>query len=88
MLKEYNSKPTTVLACRIEEGGTIAKLKKTDMYEYKHKGKGATTTLLQFTASKEPAEGDYIMQFRKGEYYHHPEDVFNSMYITKGMTIL
>lgn len=89
MLREYNSKPCTILACMIEDTGTVTKIEDAEgTWEYKHKGKGASTTLMVFQASKEPVPGDYIIQHSKTDIYHCPADVFASKYAVKGAMIL
>jgi len=88
MLREYNSKPSTVLACMIEDTGTVTKVPKEEgTYLYQNKGKGASTTRMKFKASKKPVAGDYIIQHNKEDVYHCTADVFASKYSIKGMVI-
>lgn len=91
MLREYTSKQVTVLACKIEEGGEVIKLSKEKgdkgRYEYKHKGSGASTTRLEFDASKLPAVGDFIIHESKTDVYHIPADLMAKKYNVKGMYI-
>ena len=79
MLREYSSKPSKVLAEIIVEEGTLTELKK-GTYEYKHKGAGASSTLLVFTANKKPVVGDAIIWQSKKDIYHCPKDVFDGKY--------
>lgn len=89
MLKEYISKPCTILACMIEDTGTVTKIKDAEgAWEYKNKGKGATRILMQFQASKKPVPGDFIIQHSKTDIYHCTADVFAAKYVVKGMVIM
>ena len=89
MLREYVSKPSTVLACIITDKGTLTK-KKAGEYEYKEKGKGASTTLLLFATSpkQEPEVGDAIIFLDKEDIYLCKAGVFHGKYNHKGMEIL
>jgi hypothetical protein len=92
MLKEYDSRPCTVLACLIEETGVVTKLKEKDKssfkYKYTHKGRGASTTLLEFNAPEKPEVGDYIIMASKTDVYHCDAKLFAKKYTRKGMSIL
>lgn len=88
MLREYNTIQKTILACVIEEDGELKELKK-GQWEYRHKGKGATTTLLIFSVSvgKKPKVGDAIIFLDKNDICHCKKSVFDSKYQRLGMTI-
>lgn len=89
MLKSYDSRPCTVLACEIEEQGEISKTKgkaKSYTYSCKHKATGINT-LLVFGASEEPKVGDFIIQTSKADIEHCPRDVFEKKYTIARMLI-
>lgn len=95
MLREYTSKPCTVLACMIEDAGEVTEVKgKESTFQYKHKGKGAVSTLMVFTAAPDEdgdyliQPGDYIIQVSKTDIYHCPADVFKMKYSVQGSVIL
>lgn len=89
MLREYVSKPQAILACIITEKGILTK-KKSGEYEYKEKGKGASTTLLLFAvpSKQTPEIGDFIMYADKEDVYLCKADLFHAKYNHKGMEIL
>lgn len=89
MLRQYNSIPKTVLACMIEDTGTVTKIKAGE-YKYEHKGKGASMTLLVFQTSpkQEPKTGDFIMYENRDDIYLCPADVFHGKYRIQGGQIL
>jgi hypothetical protein len=82
MLREYDTRPKVVLACLIEETGEIKKVS-TGKYKYTHKGKGAVSTCLEFTVSKKPVPGDYIIYLSKDDCYHCTKEVFESKYMPR-----
>jgi len=84
VLREYTSVPQKVLACKIEEDGTLKKVDKE--WEYMHKTK-AITSKMRFSASKEPKPGDYIIQQSKTDVYCCPADVFDMKYKPTGVRI-
>ena len=88
MLREYTSIPQTVLACMIEDAGTVTKIKAGE-YKYTHKGRGASTTLLTFATSPKqtPKAGDFIIQHSKTDTYLCPKDVFEAKYKGQSMVI-
>ena len=88
MLREYTSKPCKVLACMIEDTGTVTKVKDGE-YKYKHKGRGASSTLLTFATSPKqvPKPGDYIIQWSKQDVYCCDADTFKKKYSVEGMVI-
>jgi len=85
MIKEYTTKPCTILACCIEKEGTVTK--KDDKFVYECKGKGAVRTKLTFTATTKPKVGDYIIQLDKEDIYLCKREVFLKKYKVKGMVI-
>jgi hypothetical protein len=88
MLRNYTSKQVNVLACLIEETGTVTKIEDGE-YKYEHKGRGAITTVLIFAVSNKqnPQAGDYIIQLSKEDIYLCPADVFKEKYVVTGMVI-
>lgn len=88
MLREYQSKPVSVLACMIEDTGIVTK-KKAGEYEYTHKGRGASTTLLVFSASEKqvPEVGDFIIKLSDEDIYLCKAGVFCEKYNVRGMYI-
>jgi len=88
MLREYTTRPLTVLACIVEKEGEVTKVKdKEGLYQYKHKGKGAITTLLTFTATAPVEPGDAIIMVSDTDISHCPWDVFQAKYNVQGMQI-
>lgn len=88
MLREYTSKPCTVLACEMIEEGDV-KDKGKGVWRYTHKGRGASTTMLDFSVSKdqEPEAGDFIIKLSKTDIYLCKAEVFHAKYGVKGMVI-
>jgi len=89
MLRSYTSRPTTVMACMIEEDGKTEKVK-AGIYRYTHKGRGAASTLLEFTVGakqKAPVAGDFIIRLDKEDIYLCGREVFLKKYEVKGMVI-
>lgn len=89
MLKEYTTKPQTVLACKMEESGEIKKVK-TGVYRYTHRGRGAATTMLEFTiGAKQPAPviGDFVIHLAKDDIYGCEALKFRDKYTVQGMKI-
>lgn len=91
MLREYASRPSKVLACRISEEGALSKLvqdgKETGKFRYTEKNKGLALQLDFEAGGHEPAVGGYIIQQSKKDVCYCPEDVFNQKYSIQGMTI-
>jgi len=86
MLKEYSSKPCTVLACEILEEGKVEG-SKAKGYTYTCKGVHGITTLMKFEATVKPEVGDFIIELSKNDVYHCPKDVFEKKYSTTRMLI-
>jgi len=89
MLKDYTTKPMTVLACEITEAGKIEKIK-TGVYKYTERGRGAASTLLEFTKGakqKEPKVGDFIIRLKKDDIYLCDRETFLKKYACEGMKI-
>jgi hypothetical protein len=72
----------------IEDTGTVTKVKDGE-YKYKHKGRGASSTLLTFATSPKqvPKPGDYIIQWSKQDVYCCDADTFKKKYSVEGMVI-
>jgi len=86
MLREYTTRPCTVLACIVEKEGEVTKLKD-GKFQYKHKGKGAITTLLTFTATAPVEPGDAIIMQSEEDIYHCPWTLFQEKYNVQAMQI-
>lgn len=87
MLKEYTSIPQKRLACQIEEGGNLEKIKE-GVARYTNKV-GAIQELMEFTYSEnqKPEVGDYIVQADKRDVYLVKKDLFEKTYRSTGFRL-
>lgn len=89
MLKEYETRSVSILACEILEGGKLSQVKGSkDRYKYEHKGKGGILTILEFDGNgHEPEAGDFIIQRTKDDVYLCPMEAFHEKYRQKGFSL-
>lgn len=87
MLKEYTSIPQKRLACQVEEGGTLEKIRE-GVARYTNKV-GAIQELMEFTYSEgqKPEVGDYLVKEGKTEYKLYKKDKFESSYRGTGFKL-
>lgn len=87
MLREYNSIPRKRLACQIEEGGTLEKIRE-GVARYTNKV-GAIQELMEFTYSEnqKPEVGDYIVQVDKKDVYLVKKGTFEKTYRCTGFKL-
>lgn len=87
MLREYQSIPQKRLACQIEEGGKIEKVKE-GVAKYTNKV-GAIIELMEFkySADQTPKVGDYIVKQAQDNVYLVNKDDFEKTYRSTGFKL-
>lgn len=89
MLREFNNKPQTRLACRIEDGGTLEKVKK-GIWKYTNQLKGCTKVELEFqvgATQEDPVVGDYIVYLDANDIYLCDKEKWEASWNPKGMVL-
>lgn len=90
MYKEYKSIPQTRMACQMQEGGTITKVK-AGIYSYKRKGSGGMMELVEFGVNvkqPEPKLGDYIVKLKADDIYLVEKEQFEKTYNPVGFKLM
>ena len=86
MLREYQSIPQKRLACQIEEGSKVEKLRD-GVARYTNKV-GAIQEIMEFQyGDKKPEVGDYIVQESKTDVYLVKRELFERTYRSTGFKL-
>ena len=86
MFREYVSIPQKRLACQIEEGSKVEKLRD-GVARYTNKV-GAIQEIMEFQyGDKKPEVGDYIVQESKTDVYLVKKESFEKMYRSTGFKL-
>lgn len=86
MLREYQSIPQKRLACQIEEGAKVEKLR-AGVARYTNKV-GAIQEIMEFQyGDRKPEVGDYIVQVSKDDVYLVKKELFERTYRSTGFKL-